>query len=181
MEKKYTPCGGCGAEHPDERCLGCFHPFESTPIPEPKIETVTWLNLGYHFTEDWEIMHCRYADDKRKVDTDLFELSDGWLIKKGGTGKLELHEVEYMAEDKEYATGAVWVKASERFPVKRIVVAKMLISYLNKEVVGTASSFNGEMITFDWNISSITLEASHKNWENMQWLDEGAKKEVPNG
>jgi hypothetical protein len=116
MEKEYIPCGGCGATEPIQRCIGCFHPFESTPKAEPKIETATWLNLADHFTEDWEIMHCRYADDKRKLDTDLFELSDGWLIKKGGIGKLELHEVEYMAESKEKSTGPRRVKASDRLP-----------------------------------------------------------------
>lgn len=26
--KKYEICGGCGADHPDQRCIGCFHPFE---------------------------------------------------------------------------------------------------------------------------------------------------------
>jgi|ERR1044072_4483433 hypothetical protein len=26
--KKYTPCGGCGATDPIDRCIGCFHPFE---------------------------------------------------------------------------------------------------------------------------------------------------------
>jgi NTP pyrophosphatase (non-canonical NTP hydrolase) len=24
---KYTTCGGCGADHPDKRCLGCLHDF----------------------------------------------------------------------------------------------------------------------------------------------------------
>jgi hypothetical protein len=27
MGSKYTPCGGCGATYPIERCIGCFHPF----------------------------------------------------------------------------------------------------------------------------------------------------------
>jgi len=75
--------------------------------------------------------------------------------------------------------GAVWVKASERFPVKKIVVAKMVVPNYRTPVIGTASSFNGEMITFDWNVSSITLEAGHENWKSMLWLDEEAdEKEV---
>lgn len=23
----YTMCGGCGATHPDQRCIGCLHNF----------------------------------------------------------------------------------------------------------------------------------------------------------
>lgn len=26
----YVPCGGCGAKRPDQRCIGCHHPFENT-------------------------------------------------------------------------------------------------------------------------------------------------------
>jgi hypothetical protein len=26
--KQYNPCGGCGAETPNDRCIGCMHPFE---------------------------------------------------------------------------------------------------------------------------------------------------------
>ncbi len=24
---KFEPCGGCGADHPDKRCIGCGHQF----------------------------------------------------------------------------------------------------------------------------------------------------------
>lgn len=24
---KYTPCGGCGADNPNDRCINCFHDF----------------------------------------------------------------------------------------------------------------------------------------------------------
>lgn len=94
MENKYTPCGGCGATEPIQRCIGCFHPF----APVNRFCHIEWVNLATHFTEDWEIMHCRYASDGYKLDTDLFELKDGGLVKKGGTGRLELKEVEYMVE-----------------------------------------------------------------------------------
>ena len=93
MESKtYTPCGGCGAETPKDRCIGCFHPFE----PFFRKEFIEWLNLAYNYTEDWQIMHCRYASDGRKLDTDLFEEKDNGLVKIGGTGRLEFKEVEYM-------------------------------------------------------------------------------------
>lgn len=26
----FVSCGGCGATHPNERCIGCFHVFEKT-------------------------------------------------------------------------------------------------------------------------------------------------------
>lgn len=27
LQHQYNPCGGCGATHPSQRCLGCHHPF----------------------------------------------------------------------------------------------------------------------------------------------------------
>lgn len=96
QETKYYPCGGCGADNPMDRCIGCFHPF----VPIETHEVVTWVNLQHQYTEDWETKHCRYAEDKRKLDTDLFEEKDAGLVKKGGTGRLELHEVEYMVEER---------------------------------------------------------------------------------
>lgn len=45
--KKYDPCGGCGADHPSQRCIGCLHPFSviaSTPEKEtPTPRTDGWI------------------------------------------------------------------------------------------------------------------------------------------
>lgn len=57
-----------------------------------------WVNLASNYTEDWQIMHCRFAIDKYKLDTDLFEEKDGGLVKKGGTGRVGFREVEYLVE-----------------------------------------------------------------------------------
>lgn len=27
FRQTYRPCGGCGADHPGKRCIGCFHDF----------------------------------------------------------------------------------------------------------------------------------------------------------
>lgn len=27
LTPKYTPCGGCGADNPNDRCINCFHDF----------------------------------------------------------------------------------------------------------------------------------------------------------
>jgi len=27
LPPKYIPCGGCGADNPNERCINCFHDF----------------------------------------------------------------------------------------------------------------------------------------------------------
>lgn len=32
---KYIPCGGCGAETPLDRCIGCLHPFTEEEKKEP--------------------------------------------------------------------------------------------------------------------------------------------------
>jgi hypothetical protein len=86
-----------------------FHP--KTPATQA---SAVWVNLADNFTEDWEMMHCRYALDKYKLDTDLFELKDGGLVKKGGTGRVGLREVEYLIEGEMLPTvaGVVWVKAT---------------------------------------------------------------------
>ena len=94
QEIKYNPCGGCGATEPIQRCLGCFHPFYRTETPM----SGKWINLAGKYTEDWQMTHCRYAQDGVTLDTYLFEEKDGGLVKKGGTGRLELHEVEYLVE-----------------------------------------------------------------------------------
>jgi hypothetical protein len=93
-QSKYTPCGGCGATDPMQRCIGCFHPF----VPIKTKCNIEWVNLGSHYTEDWAIMHCRYASDGFKLDTDLFEEKDGGLVKKGGAGRVEFNEVQYLVE-----------------------------------------------------------------------------------
>lgn len=42
MESKtYTPCGGCGATEPDQRCIGCMHPFTEIK-PEELPVTPEW-------------------------------------------------------------------------------------------------------------------------------------------
>lgn len=51
-----------------------------------------------NFPDDWFMKHWRYASDHYKLDTDLFEVKDGGLCKKGGTGKLEWHEIEWLYE-----------------------------------------------------------------------------------
>jgi len=48
--------------------------------------------------EDWAYKHYRYASDKIKLDTDLFEIRDGALMKIGGTGRLDFNEVEILIE-----------------------------------------------------------------------------------
>lgn len=70
------------------------------------------------------------------------------------------------------ATSPRWVKGTRNFPVKKPVIAKKFISYLNKEVVGTASSATGEMICFDWGVSSVCLAIGHEELNDLYWLDE---------
>jgi hypothetical protein len=69
-------------------------------------------------------------------------------------------------------TGAVWVKASDDFPIKKRVIAKMFIEQTGITVVGYASSTTGEMICFDWNVSSVTWRKGHEELKNLLWLDE---------
>ncbi len=45
MTEEYEPCGGCGNDRPNKRCIGCFHDFGgsngSIPYPGDKPPTVT--------------------------------------------------------------------------------------------------------------------------------------------
>lgn len=46
MESKvYTPCGGCGATEPDQRCIGCMHPFTEIKPDELPV------------TPEWELIN----------------------------------------------------------------------------------------------------------------------------
>ena len=61
---------------------------------------MNWVlcNNSIFENEDWEFNHYRYASDKVKLDTYLFEVKDGYLQKKGGTGILPFNEVEVLDE-----------------------------------------------------------------------------------
>ena len=49
--------------------------------------------------EDWWMHHLRYSFDHVKVDNDLFELVEGGLKKKGGTGFLPFNLIEWLEEN----------------------------------------------------------------------------------
>jgi len=48
--------------------------------------------------EDWMNCHYRYKFSNVKLDTDLFEVRDGALMKIGGAGRLEFSSIEYLDE-----------------------------------------------------------------------------------
>lgn len=77
--------------------------------------------------------------------------------------------------------GAVWVTGVKGFPIKKIVVAKFkhYDDPLRDWVIGKASSSTGEMITFDWNVSSITLDINHERWDMLYWLNDESPAEQP--
>lgn len=53
MTEEYEPCGGCGNDRPNKRCIGCFHDFGgsngSIPYPGDKPPTVTANTTAYEF------------------------------------------------------------------------------------------------------------------------------------
>lgn len=86
------------------------------------------------------------------------------------------HETGYERGKRETQPGALWVKGAKGFPVMKRVVAKFkhYDDPLRDWVVGFASSSTGETITFDWGVSSITLDIKHERWDMFYWLDESA-------
>lgn len=181
-EKKYTPCGGCGATEPIQRCLGCAHPFR--PIETPM--TGRWVNLSENYTEDWEIKYCRFADDKCKLDTDLFEEKNGCLIKKGGTGAVRLSEVEYLIEDESPAEQPV---SASQF-IREYKQYKENLKYLGgasdwtwekveklskREAYEAIHGFN-DLITFFDNVLYAYEEGSAQ-WEERALKAEAAAKQ----
>ena len=79
-----------------------------------------------------------------------------------------------LAAEKALGESVRWVRGTKGFPVRKKVVAKFkhYDDPLRDWIVGSASSSNGEMITFDWYVSSITLDINHERWTTLEWLDE---------
>lgn len=82
-----------------------FKPYSTSPMNDIHNVNQTipvWVSplrkQPENFPDDWFMHHWRYASDHYKLDTDLFEVKDGGLCKKGGTGRLEWHEVEWLDE-----------------------------------------------------------------------------------
>lgn len=48
--------------------------------------------------EDWEYEHYRYAFDHAKLETHQWDVEQGYLQKKGGTGTLAFSQIEWLDE-----------------------------------------------------------------------------------
>lgn len=59
-----------------------------------------WITCTHEVfeNEDWMNNHYRYKFSNDKLDTDLFEVRDGGLMKIGGDGRLEFTDIEYLDE-----------------------------------------------------------------------------------
>jgi len=51
------------------------------------------------FNEDWMFSHYRYKFSNEKLDTDLFEVRDGSLMKICGDGRIEFSSIEILDEE----------------------------------------------------------------------------------
>lgn len=65
--------------------------------------------------EDWNQDHYRYKFSNCKLDTDLFEVRDGALMKIGGSGRLEFSAIEYLDESADPPTTENICKNCGRF------------------------------------------------------------------
>jgi hypothetical protein len=73
MEKKYTPCGGCGATDPIQRCIGCFHPFESA---EEKKYPIGGYAPGDYWHKSCKTCENEFTGDKRAWQCEDCALAD---------------------------------------------------------------------------------------------------------
>lgn len=91
MENKYTPCGGCGATEPIQRCIGCFHPFE----PEEKKYPIGGYapgsyqchcgTCGESFRGDKQAVQCEPCALEAKARFDALPIEEQMqLIKRNG-------------------------------------------------------------------------------------------------
>lgn len=126
--------------------------------------------------------HPNYTGEPNAEWTDLVEGVDNALAEWKGEKKLTPEEIEERKQAIEWyrnpagGQGAVWVKGVKGFPIRKKVIAKFkhYDDPLRDWIVGGASSSTGEMITFDWYVSSITLDINHERWTMLEWLDESA-------
>lgn len=84
-----------------------------------------WRNVTKVTPKNWNpdfyFYHLRYADDHVKVDTDLFEMSELGLIKKGGVGFLPFSNIEWLDET---TCGDGWEAQQEKlwYEAKKIIM-----------------------------------------------------------
>lgn len=121
--------------------------------------------------------YCPIHDNKPEPPaTPEWELINRIVSQWGNA--VEMPNMEQWLKDYAAKTqpGAVWVKGAKGFPVMKRVVAKFkhYDDPLRDWVAGFASSSTGETITFDWGVSSITLDINHERWDMLYWLDESA-------
>jgi|ERR1044072_2708636 hypothetical protein len=88
MQNKQNPCGGCGAGHPDDRCIGRGHIFE--PIPEaPKecdLQKVKEdINNGYPNTPEMNLILRIVANWGNAVEMPKME---GWVKEYAGAVRI---------------------------------------------------------------------------------------------
>jgi hypothetical protein len=112
-------------------------------------ESFKWLNLATNYTEDWQMMHCRYAIDKYKLDAYLFEEKDGGLQKKGGTGRVGLHEVEYLVESEASATNDSKSKGAATVNAEYVCTFETFAQWVNHAASWIGGHRKGTLICID--------------------------------
>ncbi len=81
--QQFIPCGGCGANHPRERCINCHHDFGSgsgvpvivinvTPSKEDRIAAA--LLAAHEMLWDRRGIKCSTDDVKAAIDVYLDEM-----------------------------------------------------------------------------------------------------------
>lgn len=63
---KFIPCGGCGAEHPNERCIGCFHDFGELAVAQSRFAELE--QRAQRLAARWRMLTSEL--DKSVVETD---------------------------------------------------------------------------------------------------------------
>lgn len=97
MEKKYTPCGGCGATEPMQRCIGCLHPFDPNELKDISIDLIELPEpVGKFILDQKDLSPAPGRDGSYWHYNDVITLL-----------------TRYLEYKKEQPKGPVWVKASE--------------------------------------------------------------------
>jgi hypothetical protein len=175
MEKKYTPCGGCGATEPIQRCIGCFHPFEAF---NPELLKV--MQEAENTKED----------DLKKVKEEVGKCPECGAPCKliDRTYQEEIHDVHYTEHvyqppaEAGRGKGPVWVRASEYKTDKPI-----FRPYRRKSVHEGVDYDYGEIfielqddgqLYLDVDNENNYTSQSHERWNDYDILDESGENNL---
>jgi hypothetical protein len=182
MEKKY-PIGGYAPGNYQCNCTTCNTNFQgdkrAVQCEDCAVNSLREMLKPYDTTDSETLTIDDYEAvlaDQRRLVRELDVIING----ENAAKQASLVDMVCQIRDLWPRQGIGWVKGVKGFPIRKKVIAKFkhYDDPLRDWVIGTASSATGDMICFDWHVSSIVLDINHERWNMLEWLDEGQPQPV---